>query len=538
MPTLAVNAFTSLDWLTLAGYFLLLLVSGFVFSRKKQQDTREYFLGGRQMPVWAVAISVVATATSAATFIGAPQMAYMGDLTYLSANIATIIAVLLVAAFFIPVFYRRNVATVYELLEQQIGRPAKVAASWTFMIGRVFASGARIYIAAIPAALILFRDPHDAHLLIAVGVLTMVGIFYTLVGGIRSVIWTDVIQLFIFVAAAGAALVVLVHRIPVGADEILHSLQHPGPDESSKLTVLDVGVGVGGVEFSKYYTLLTALTGLLLLNLAAYGTDHDMVQRMLTCRSAARGSLSAIVAIAVNLPIVFLFMAVGLLLYVFYQRPDLMGSAAPVYPPVESPKIFVSFILHEMPSGLTGLLMAGLFAAALSSLNSALNAMGSTFVNDFYKHVRPGRTESHYVLIGRVAVIGWGVVLGLFACFCVFWHGRTADEPGQELINFALAVMTFAYSGLVAVFLTAMFTRRGSNRSVIAALLAGFLVTLIQQPQIWSRITPDTWPEMRLAFPWQMLIATTAAFAICCFGKRSCASTSQDAPLSTVSGVE
>ncbi len=278
-----------------------------------------------------------------------------------------------------------------------------------------------------------------------------------------------------------------------------------------------------GFDPSATYTLLTALTGMLLLNIGAYGTDHDLAQRMLTCRSAAKGSSSVVLAILIGLPVTFLFLAIGLLLYIFYSRPELMGVAAPAYGIEDTRQVFLSFILHEMPPGMAGLMMAGLFAAGLSSLNSALNAMSSSLVNDWYRSLVPGHDERHYLRAGRCAVVGWGVVLGGFAITCIYWQ----QLAGGSLIDFALGVMAFAYSGLVAVFLTLLFTRRGNGTSAVLALATGFLAVLLLQPwamAIWTRWAlwlPYGWGAVRIAFPWQIVIATSIAMAVCCAGRHA-----------------
>lgn len=524
--------FSLLDWAVVAGYFVILAISGWWFSRRQPSGAREYFLAGRQMPVWAVAISVVATATSAATFIGAPEEAYAGNLTYLSTNIGSFLAVAIVATLFIPAFYRHNVTTVYDLLEVRFGRSAKAAASWTFLAGRVLASGARLFIGAIPLALILFGDDSPTAVLVAIGVLVAVGVVYTLVGGIRSVIWTDAIQTLVFVSAVAAAAAILLSRIPVPISTIVAELSATQVAGGSKLSVVTLGLDPAkpmlGFDPAQAYTLLTALAGFSLLMIAAYGTDHDLAQRMLTCKSAAQGSRSAILAILINLPIVALFMCIGLLLYVFYRRPDLMGAAAPGYAPSSQRQVFLSFILAEMPRGLTGLMMAGLFATGLGSFNSALNAMAAAFVNDCYTPLRPGKSERHYLVAGRLAVVGWGVVLGAFAALCVFWQRGSGDT----LIKFALNVMTFAYAGLLGVYLTALLTkRRGSARSAVAALLVGFVAVGLMQKQVWAlwashvplRITrPDGTPtatlaDINLAFPWVLFIATAICTTVCMF---------------------
>lgn len=502
MPALAAT-FGFIDWTVLAAYFLVLAVTGAVFARRTNRDTDDYFLGGRRMPTWAVAVSVLATSLSAATFIGGPQQSYVGNLTYLSTNLGMILAALVIAVWFIPAFYRARVSTVYELLETRFGPGAKQATSAAFMVGRLFAGGARLYIVALPAALIIFGEPAPGtvtpewQLLIAIGAMTLVGVVYTLVGGIASVIWSDVIQTGVFLAAVVGAIVLLLVRIPVGPAEITNALASSSlPDGSSKLTLLSLSF-----DPAQPYTLWTVLIGFTLLGIASYGTDQDLVQRMLTCKTAKGGAWSVIAAQLMGIPVVLLFLVAGLLLFVFYQQPQLMGDAVPPNAPDDSRTVFLNFILREMPAGMSGLMMAGLFAAGLSSLNSALNAMASTTISDFYAAWKPDRPARTKLVMSRVAVAAWGLLLGVFACLCVYWQRHS----GQTLIDFALGVMAFAYAGLLGVYFTALFTKRGSTWSVIAALLVGFgaVAVLRSQP---------------IAFPWQLTIAATLAFGTCLLG--------------------
>jgi solute:Na+ symporter, SSS family len=534
--------FAAMDWVVLGGYFMLLAATGYLLSRKKVSGGGDYFLAGRQMPAWAVAFSIVATAVSAATFVGAPAQAYAGNLTYLSAQIGQLIAVLIVAAFFIPAFYRANVTTVYELVGTAFGPGARQASSGMFMVGRVFASGARLFMAGLAGSFILFGDTETPHVAMAIGVITFVGIAYTFIGGVRAVIWTDVIQTCVFVGAAVVAIVFLLSRIPAGLGEIYGVLGNAGGGDGagSKLRVLEVGIDLGpaggekplrGFDVSQSFTLLTALVGFTIFNMAAYGTDHDLTQRVLTCRSAVKGSRATIGAIVLGLPVTLLFMAVGLLLYIFYKQPALMnaggaGGGAPIYEP-EARDVFLEFVMREMTRGgwgLAGLIMAGVIATALSSLNSGLNAMSSTLVNDFYKRTAPGRSERHYLAMGRAAVAGWGIVLGAFACVCIYWQKTNADIGGQSLLGFALGVMTFAYAGLAAVFVTAIFTRRGNGASAVAALAAGFACVLAMQPAVWKAWAPRALSpglsETTIAFPWALTIAFTVSLIVCCAGKR------------------
>ena len=493
-----VAPFASLDWLVLLGYLALLVITGLVFTRK-QNTTDDYFLAGRRMPAWAVAASILATALSAATFIGGPQFAYDHDLTYLGANVASLIAIFFVAFIIVPACYKRNLTTVYELLDQRFGPTTRRAAGVMYMLGRTLAIGARGYIGALPASLIIWGDLDHNHIALCVVVLTSAGVLYTIVGGIGTVIWTDFIQMCVFLFAAVAALYLLFRAIP--AADITSALS-----SDAKLTLVDFSL-----DLTKPFTFFSVLLALTLFSLGSFGTDQDMVQRMLTCKSALAGARSAILGAAVGIPVTLLFLVIGLLLYVFFQRPDLMGTAAPAYEITDSRKIFLSFILREMPAGLSGLMIAGLFAAGLSSVNSTLNAMSATLIADFYKPLRPGRTERHYLTAGRAAVVFWGLAIAAVGVLSIKWE---QSESGT-LLDFALGVMAYAYAGLVAVFLSATLTKRGNTASALAAFAVGIAAVTVMQPAVWTVIT-DT--PMTLAWPWRFLIATTLAFTTCQLG--------------------
>jgi SSS family solute:Na+ symporter len=523
------SSFRPADWGVMAAYFAALIASGVYFSRRSSQaaaqgqsQADEYFTAARTMPIWAVAISIIATSLSAATFIGAPQQSFNGDLTYLSTNIGGVIAVTVVAFIFIPVFYRANVVSIYELLEHRFGRSAKLAASGTFMLGRVFASGARIFIAAIPLALMLFGDSGSNEqpayqLIIGIWLLSACAVGYTVAGGIASVIWTEVVQTAILLGAVLAAVVILLMRIPAPIGEIVNALQTAGADGGTKLRVIDLSW-----DLARPFSLPAVVIGFTLLNLASYGTDHDLVQRMLTCKNAVAGGRSVLLAIALGIPIVLLFLLIGLLLFVFYRMPGLMGDAMPGYATDDSRTVFLNFILKEMPPGLSGVMLAGLFAAGLSSLNSALNAMAATAIKDFYVHAKPERSDRHYLIAGRLAVVGWGVVLAGFATLCVFWQ----RAEGQTLIDLALSVMNFAYAGLLAVFLTAILTKRGTAGSAIAALIVGFVVVTLLQKSVWTMwakwipFNAGTLADVTLAYPWHLPIAATICMVVCCSTKK------------------
>ncbi|MBX3382303.1 MAG: hypothetical protein KF864_02220 [Phycisphaeraceae bacterium] len=515
----APGGFSLADWFALAVYGLVLVGTGWWFNQRAQKGRVDYFLAGRRMPVWAVAISILATAQSVATFIGVPQAAYLGDLTYLSSNIGGIIGAVILSLFFVPAFYRVGAFTPYQLLEARFGPAAKTAGSAAYLIGRVFATGSRTFIAAIPAAMIVYGDTQPAHLITGILILTGVGVVYTLVGGAGSVIWTDVIQTVIYVGAALLAAGLLLAKIPASLPEIFSALSNPPGGGPSKLTVLKAGLDPSsprmGLDFSQEFTLVTAVIGFSLLTLASHGADNDLVSRQLSCKNQKQAAWSLISGILAGVPAVLLFLCIGLLLHIFYMRPDIMGERAPTYEITDTRRVFVAFILHEMPRGMAGIMIAGLFAVGLSTINSSLNSMSSAFVNDLYRPLRPSMPEGHFVTAGRVGVITAGAAVGSFAVLCVYWQ----QSVGQGLVSFALSVMTFAYAGLLGVFLCALFTRRGTSASAIAALITGFAVVALFQKPVWDLWTPillgEDWKNTAVQYPWHLFFGTLASFAVC-----------------------
>jgi len=512
-----VARFAVLDWAIVFGYLAVVVAIGSVFSRKKGEGD-DFFLAGRTMPMWAVAISVLATSQSAATFVGGPEQSYGGNLTYLAANLGVFVAVVIAAVFFIPAYYRHNVTSVYELIGHRYGAESQRLASGMFMLGRVFASGARLFIVAIPFSLVAFGDTEPRSLVFAVTLIAIGATAYTLAGGIRAVIWTDVLQATVYIGTIAIALVLLWQKIPVGASEVVEALRTS--PEGDKLVALETDFDLG-----EPYSIWAILTGVMLINLAAFGADQDLTQRMLTCRSPLKGSWSVVLSNIIGWPVVFLFLVMGLLLYVYYKRPDVMGDAAPDYAIEGTRKVFLEFILRETPAGLRGLMMAGLFAAAMSSMDSALNAMASTTVADFYRPWRRRREPAAPIgdrrerRVSRLAIAAWATALLAFAVGCVFWQ----QASGTKLIDFALGVMVFAYSGLLAVFATAIFTNRGNAWSVAASLVAGFVLVLLMQPIAWTWWAPPIGLPDNIVFSWRMTIATSLCFIICCLGRRRAA---------------
>jgi len=505
--------FTALDWGLLALYVLVLAVAGVLATRRQMRRASDYFLAGQQVPVWLVAVSVLSTTQSAATFLGAPDFSYRGDYTYLGSHLGALLGAVVVAWVLMPRFYAMQASTVYELLERRFDARARRAAAGMYLVGRVLASGSRLYLAAIAVAMIVFGDIQAASIVQASALLLVFGLVFTFFGGLNAIIWSDLVQVVLYVGAALTVLVFLWMKIPAPAADIWQALSST-PEGVDKLRLFDLSL-----DWSAPFSLAAIVTGYALLSAASYGLDQDTTQRLLACRSAAEGSRALITAVLVTVPVVLIFMAVGSLLYVFYQRPDLMaqGGTAGVVTRFEGQDItvFMTFILSQMPPGLRGFVTVGVIAAA--AVNSGLISMSSVLVQDFYRPWREARApqpETHYVRAGQAGMLLLGVALFGMSVLCFYWQRYTATP----LLAFVLGVMTFAYSGLIGVYVTAVFTKRGSSASVVAALATGFVAILLQQHYVVDALgLPLAWKS--LAFPWQLCIGSGLALAVCLCGR-------------------
>lgn len=503
--------FSLLDWLIMAGYIAVVVSMGTYISRR-QRDTRYFFLGGRSMPAWAVACSVLASALSAATFIGVPQMAFEGNLTYLILNAGSMIAAFIIAFLFVPPIYSAGTVTIYGYLGQRYGIGAKAAAGSMFLLGRLLASGARLFMAGIGFSLMLSTAPSRNTLILAVIALGMVGTLYTLFGGIRAVIWMNVLQLAVLTAAALFAGAFLWRLIPASTTEVFNALRDA--DGVNKLQIIDASFNL-----SNPFTLWSGVFAMTVVAVSTYGVDHDMLQRVMTAKSPTHGGWALISSILLGIPVILIFLGIGLLLYVYYQRPDLMGAAAPADVIEDTRRVFPQFVLNHLPSGLRGLVMTGLFAAAMSTFDSAINAMASSLVADIYAPWRvyragnlTGTGESNLPDLkkSRLAVGLMGSSLTAFAVGAVYLQ----EQGGQTLIDFALGVMAFALAPLLGVFCAALFTRRGNTPSVFAALGLGILSVLALQPYALPALT-----GIQVGWTWVWVFVSPLCFLICILGK-------------------
>ena len=438
------------------------------------------------MPLLTVAISILATSQSAATFLGVPEFSYSHNFTLIGFYFSSLLAVFFIAKFFVPRFYAIKAITVYELLESRYGASAKKQAGIMFLVGRIMASGARLYIAALAISMILFLDITALHMSFSILLLLIGALAYTYFGGVKSVILSDVIQAITYVSAG---LLVLFYLYSSLSDIAIFDVLA----QDNKLTFVDTTI-------DGKFSIIGLLTGWLLLNIAAFGLDQDMTQRVLSCKNKEEASLSLILSIVFTIPIVLLFLSIGALLFVHYQSSDIVQSFEG-----EKITIFMYYILNEMPEGLRGFVTVGAIAAALSSTNSVLGALSSVAIEDLYRPYKlkqePATNEAHFVKASRNAVLLFALLLFGMALLSYFWQ-RYSE---LSLIGFALGVMAFAYTGLLGVYFSAIFTSRGTDKLVPFALTGGFLTVLSLQPYTFN---------IHIGFAWQITLGTLLAFSI------------------------
>jgi len=490
--------FSTLDWTLFFLYFLILIITSVIFSKTKIKTSKEYFTGNHKMPTLAVAISVLATSQSAATFLGGPEYSFNRDLTFLGFYLSALLAVLFVAKVLVPKFYEINAITVYEYLDVRYGSKAKFYAGVMFLIGRLFASGARLYIGALAISMILFFDIAPLHIIVSILILILGALAYTYFGGVKSVILSDVIQALTYIGAGIGVLIYLYNSLDSDFSTIITTLER-----ENKLKLFDF-------SFSGGFSFWALLTGWFLLNIGAYGLDQDMTQRVLTCKNKKEGEKSLIYSILFTIPVATLFLLIGLLLYLFYMHPEISGVRESCIDSSfngEKITIFMFYILNEMPEGLKGLVTVGAIAAALSSTNSVLSAMASVAIEDIYKNIIKDKSPKHYLKMSRLAVVLFAILLSIMATISYYWQQYTS----LPLLNFALGVMAFAYASLLGVYFAGLFTNRGSERRVLYALIGGFLTVLVLQEYIIG---------VKVDFSIQIILGTLVSFGIMTINSR------------------
>ncbi len=479
----------ALDLIIIFGYLIGIVLFGTWFSRK-QKTTRDYFLGNRAIPWWAVAFSIVATETSTISFISVPGIAFArgGNFQFLQLVFGYLFGRIVISLLFIPAYFRGNLLTVYQLLDQRFGGKIKMVAASLFVVMRNIADGIRLLLTAIVlAAVYATFQPNTNPEWIIVGSIVLIGlamVIFTYFGGMEAVIWVEVIQLGIYIAGAVAAAVVLINSINGGL-VTANSLAA----QFGKFTLFDFSF-----DYTRTYTFWSGLIGGCFLTMSTHGTDQYLVQRYL-CTDRPR---KAVVALLTSGGIVLAqfigFLFIGVLLVAFYQPvadPGYATAASTAFPFTGGDRVFPDFITKYMPTGLSGLVVAAIFAAAMSS---SLNAIAATAVNDLYKPFRPARDDKHYLKVSHVLTLVWGVVqIGVALA--------VRNQPGSAL-SMALSIASLINGPILGVFLVGTLLKRVSQ---VPALI-GMLVSLGSMLYVFLGTT--------IAWTWYVLLGSLITFVV------------------------
>ena len=454
---------TWLDYAVIAGYLIAITLFGSYFARF-QKTTRDYFLTGRSVPWWAICFTVVATETSTLTFIGVPAAAYAGDMTFLQLVFGYVIGRVIISAIFIPAYFRGDLFTSYELLQRRFGDRVKNVAAVIFLITRSLADGIRLFATALVISVVTQVPVTPAILVIGTAM-----IIYTVRGGAAAVIWTDVVQLFVYAAGAAVVFVSLLSLIPGGWNEVTRAGL-----AANKFRVLDLSW-----TLSRPYTLWAGILGGIALTLSTHGTDQFLVQRLLSARSARDAARGLVASGFLVLAQFMLFLVIGVMLFTYYQHVPLPRALE------RGDEVLPVFIVTTLSHGAAGFIVAAIVAAALSP---SINAMAATTVNDFYaKYMRPGADEATLMRVSRLSTIGWGVVQIAVAV--------AAQRMDRAVLDAGLAVLSWASGPVLGAFLLATLSRTITENQAFAGMLAG----LAAMTFVWGWSLP-------IAFTWYVFL--------------------------------
>ena len=437
--------------------------------RRGQNNLRDYFLGGRTAPWWAIACSIVATETSTLTIISTPGIAYGGNLGFLQIVLGYLVARVILCVVLIPQYFQGEFYTAYQLLEKRFGTRMRSTAAVVFLVTRALAEGVRI--SAIGKVVSVAFGTAERISILIIALLTL---FYTFEGGMRAVIWTDVIQFALYLTGSVAAFLLLLHKIPGGWPEVTQVAAAAG----GKLTIFDFAFSL-----TKTYTFWAGILGGTFLTMASHGTDQTMVQRLLAARSE-KDSKTALLASGVIVFAQFaLFLVLGVMLFVFAQHGALQN------PGNDPDRLYPQFIVHHMPTGLTGLVLASIFAIAMSNASGSLNSLASSSIIDLGKR----RIDQGAQPLGRsrIMTIVWGVILALLGL--IHW--------GPVLVA-GLTITSITYGALLGVFLLGTWNRRANETGA----LVGFAVGLACMIGV-ARFTP-------LAWTWYVFVGTIITYSV------------------------
>jgi len=458
-----------LDLAIIALYLAGITLFGLRF-RKRHRTLRDYFLAGREIPWWAIALSIVAAETSTLTIISIPGLAYDTNLTFLQVVMGYVVGRVVISFVLLPHYFRGDLYTAYELIERRFGRGLRSLTAGLFLLTRAAAEGVRVYAVSIVVSIAMGTGE-----VASIAIITLLTLIYTFEGGLAAVIWTDVVQTAIYVGGTLVGLATILHLVPGGGTAI-----HAAAASAGKLAVFDFRP-----NFWMPYTFWAGVIGGAFFTVASHGTDQLIVQRLLAARNQKQ-SVTALVSSGVAVLFQFaLFLIVGVMLWAFYRVPSsLFGKPDRIYP---------TFIATQMPHGISGLLIAAILAAAMSNLSAALNSLSSSSIMDFYVRLRPQADERTRMRLSRMSTLFWALVLFGLAILALHKAGR--------VVEVGLQIASVAYGALLGAFLLGVLTRRANQSGAIVGMLLGFATELY------------LWGWTHVPWTWWVMIGTSVTFS-------------------------
>jgi solute:Na+ symporter, SSS family len=537
------------DLIIIGLYFAVIIAIGVYFGRRKQ-DTSDFALGGRTIPWWAVLASILAAEISAGTFFGAPGEGFeQRNFLYAQLMVGYLLARLVVSAVFVPAFYKHNVVSIYEFLEIRFGPRTRRFASVVFLITRSLASGARLWVPTLLLVVIWNQlnpgEPLDKWQQFwltggALLLITLLTAVYTAIGGIRAVIWTDVLQIAVLFGALGFSVWYLLSHIPGGWEGAKAHLDRPndlllwkwrGDVPPTADFVAKYGGFWGEVKsvLESSYNIWAAFLGSLFVTLATHGTDQDMVQRMLTAKNTRQSAVATILSGIADIPVTYAVLMIGILLSVYYGHVVSDPNLPMINGKPDATTIFPYFVVDVMPGGLRGLVIAGVLATTMGSLGTAMNSLATSYSRDFhYRWFKTPEDENARVRIIRLSTVAFALILILVGLATAFVK---AHNPGLTIIPIILGSFGYTYGSLLGIFIVALFTKtRGSEWGNLIAMIVGILVVafLSNLPNdVWKMLAGDDlyknfeWMPV-IKFTWRIMAGTLATVAVAlCFRTKS-----------------
>ncbi|MGH9404565.1 MAG: sodium:solute symporter [Terriglobia bacterium] len=463
-----------IDVVIVLAYLVGITIFGAHF-RKSQHSLRDYFLGGRDLPWWAITLSIVSAETSVLTIISTPGIAFNSNMNFLQLIFGYVVARVVVSFVLIPKYFAGEIFTAYQFIERRFGRPLKVFTAGLFLSTRALAEGVRVFAIAI-----IFEIIFRTGVLTAVVIVTVLTLIYTFEGGFTAVIWTDVTQLSIYLTGSIIALILALHWIPGGWAAVSHLASISG----NKLEVLNFAF-----NFHQPYLFVSGLIGGTFLTSASHGTDQLIVQRLLAARNMRQSQAALLTSGVVILFQFSLFLVIGVVLFAYYHH------FAPALHFSRPDQIFPYFVVHSLPTGLAGLLTAAIIAAGMANLSAALNSLSSSSVMDFYRPwIRPDCDERHYMRVSRGFTVFWGALLIVFALL--------AHLMQESVLVLALTIASFPYGSMLGIFLLAALVKRATPRGTLTGALFGLGVLL------------GVMEFTAIAWTWYVVIGATTTFVI------------------------